>query len=123
VINRETVDLLTIPQPSDPRPLLGTSSVNGCLIGATVCLTTGNDPIAQTSAEVATEAQVLAEAMDDAEREQANDAVEKSVDVRMSRLVNTNAITTPNPINEPVTGAGNPSLWGSATGNTPEEPK
>lgn len=122
VINRETVDLLTLPQATDPRPLVATSSVNGCVIGASVCLVSEADPVAQAGAQAATEAQVLAKAMDDAEREQANDAVEKSVDVRMSRLVNTNAITTPNPINEPVTGAGNPALWGNGADIPPPAP-
>ncbi len=119
LINQHTIDQIAFaPALASYTP---TSSVNGCIIGATCILyDTG---LFRSIANISPNIRELTEARQQA-RDRARDSAERFPQLRIDKLIDAHAVTSEPPIDEPITSGANSSLWlGSAPTSVEGAPK
>ncbi len=114
VLNNDVRDSIFPVAPSDG--FTEGSSINGCLLTASVCLVavTEDSPIAVSVRDVVEEqSQVVEEELTEEEQEEAEEkATSKSPISRKVSIINTRPMGSNGTISEPVTSGGNPNLMG-----------
>jgi hypothetical protein len=111
--NQRTLDAFTFTPGQAGRSLTDVSSLNGCLFSGAACGVSEGDPVQIAAVHASTEPEEIEERVEE-ERRRANRAVtesDKKPSVLISRLIDGAILTNDDVIDEPVSGAGNPSLW------------